>query len=160
GKERSSQRRNSVVLCRNRVSNDAIRLLITAMKLRLAATRHGDGYSSAGGGPESPPTPGPQPTTAPPKPAPTAPKTVRDPRMPTGPGDQSGLEQLIERKNGGKAARYKWEGQNIERGQKWSEEFQRRLEAARPEMDEMLQETGSAKSILKGIAEALRKLTK
>jgi len=46
-----------------------------------------------------------------------------------------------------------WEQQNHEKGQMFSEEFHRRLREARPEMDEMIKQTGSAKPILKKIGQ-------
>jgi len=45
----------------------------------------------------------------------------------------------------------KWEAENEARMEKWSNEFNRRVQAARPEMDKMLEETGSARPILKRI---------
>ena len=100
---------------------------------------------------EPPPPPAPKPQTVTQKMPPPAPKTIRDPTMPTGPANEAGWQRIIDKNAGGKLERMKWEAENEARMEKWSNEFNRRVQAARPEMDKMLEETGSARPILKRI---------
>ncbi len=95
--------------------------------------------------------------TAPTQPALSAPKTLRDPTLPTGPAGEYGLERLAG-KRFGLADRTKWLQRNTEMGEMYSEEVQRRLKVARPAMDEMIEQTGSAKPILNKIFQDVEEL--
>ncbi len=85
-------------------------------------------------------------------------KTLRDPTLRTGPAGDYGLRQLTYKTAGGKAQRLAWELENKMKQKMYGEEFQRQVAEKRPEMDKMIEKTGSAKPILKGIAESVEQL--
>jgi len=143
----------------------------TGKALVIIATHEAGG----GGGGAKPPTPAP-PRPPPPPPArvvvgrgmntsgqlaktgPVSSPTIRDPTLPTGPAHSTGLKNIIYKNAGGKAQRLAFELENKSRMTRWSNEFSQRVEAARPEMDRMIQETGSAKPILQRITQEVDRL--
>ncbi len=81
-----------------------------------------------------------------------APKTLRDPTLQTGPANEYGFGRLAYKRYGFQQ-RVAWLRNNAAKAELYGEEWSRRVKEARPEMDRMIEQTGSAKSILKKIGE-------
>lgn len=78
--------------------------------------------------------------------------------MPTGPAHNTGWNKVIEKAGGGKPQRMKWENANEGRMIKWGEEFERRIKAARPEMDALVEQGKSAGPVIRRITREVDEL--